>query len=356
MTEASFYLGIDAGGSRCKARLVNKEMQMLAEVESGPANARIGVDRLTAILVDIAESALKKADLPLTELANVIAGIGDCRHKPPKACAWPLRTWRFPTDAVHSIQMRRWPALGHTEGANGAILVLGTGSTAYIKNGSQAITIGGYGFPISDEGSGAALGLSGVRHALRALDGRTKATPLSAAISKQFDNDTTRAIAWMDQATPYDYGAFAPLVLDFAEEDDEIARSIVEDAAKHVERFIETIFAKGAQRCALVGGLAARMTPWLRRRTTKQACCGPLAMDWMVRFCWRAPIACKSRFKSTYLSQTSPKTKPCAFQVLTGWCSAGILSSYQYWGSSFQEERPPHRKSIFSLKVACPFH
>ncbi len=269
MTEASFYLGIDAGGSRCKARLVNKDRQVLAEVESGPANARIGVARLTAILMDIAESALKKADLPLTELANVIAGIGIAGINRPgmrlaiENLALPYRCRAFDTDAAVAC-------LGAYGGADGAILVLGTGSIAHIKNGSEAITIGGYGFPISDEGSGAALGLSGVRHALRALDGRTKATPLSAAISKQFDNDTTRAIAWMDQATPYDYGAFAPLVLDFAEEDDEIARSIVEDAAKHVERFIETIFAKGAQRCALVGGLAARMTPWLRRRTTNR--------------------------------------------------------------------------------------
>ena len=125
----------------------------------------------------------------------------------------------------------------------------------------------GYGFPISDEGSGAALGLSAMRHALRALDGRTRPTPLSAAVTAKFDNDTGRAIAWMDEATPKDYAAFAPMIMDYAEKDDEIARSIVEEAVKHVERFIETIFDKGAPRCALAGGLSRRLQPWLRERT-----------------------------------------------------------------------------------------
>jgi glucosamine kinase len=71
----------------------------------------------------------------------------------------------------------------------------------------------------------------------------------------------------MDTATPRDYAAFAPVVIDFAEADDEIARSIVENAALHVEQFIETIFVRGAPRCALAGGLAPRMRPWLRART-----------------------------------------------------------------------------------------
>lgn len=137
-----------------------------------------------------------------------------------------------------------------------------------MKVNGGSFAIGGYGFPISNEGSGAALGLSAVRHALRALDRRTKPTPLSAAITSRFGHETPRVIAWMDSATPTDYAAFAPVVFDFAEADDEITRSIVESAALHVEQFIETIFVRGAPRCSLAGGLAPRMRPWLRERTT----------------------------------------------------------------------------------------
>jgi glucosamine kinase len=74
----------------------------------------------------------------------------------------------------------------------------------------------------------------------------------------------------MDQATPAEYAAFAPLVMNYAEAGDEIALSIVEDAVLHVERFIATIFARGAPRLALGGGLSARLRPWLRVRTAER--------------------------------------------------------------------------------------
>ena len=48
----------------------------------------------------------------------------------------------------------------------------------------------------------------------------------------------------MDDAAPGDYASFAPLVMDYADNGDEIALSIVRDAALHVERFIETIIAR----------------------------------------------------------------------------------------------------------------
>jgi glucosamine kinase len=269
MADSSLFLGIDAGGSRCKARLVDENFNILAQVESGPANAKIGVERLKAAWISIVENAMDEAKVSRARLANLSVGIGVAGVSRPgmreavSAMSLPFDCKAIRTDADVAC-------LGAHGGKDGAILILGTGSIACIRTGGAAETIGGYGFPISDEGSGAALGLSGVRHALRALDGRTRTTRLSTAISERFDHDTSKAIAWMDSATPYDYGTLAPLVFDFAEQNDEIARSIVEDAAKHVERFIETIFEKGAKRCALIGGVSSRMMPWLRDRTTNR--------------------------------------------------------------------------------------
>ena len=42
--------------------------------------------------------------------------------------------------------------------------------------------VGGYGFPISDEGSGADLGLHAIRLALRAGDGRALATSFTREV------------------------------------------------------------------------------------------------------------------------------------------------------------------------------
>ncbi len=261
-----YYLGIDAGGSHSRARLTRADGTVIGEAKAGPANARIGLENLREVLMSVTLDAAAAAGLKESDLSRMEAGMGIAGISRPgmlqafSRLAFPFRSLHLESDAVIAN-------LGAHLGEDGATLVLGTGSVAYIKMGKVGITIGGYGFPISDEGSGAALGLSAMRHALRALDGRTRPTPLSAAVTAKFDHDTGRAIKWMDEATPGDYAAFAPMIMDYAEKDDEIARSIVEDAVKHVERFIETILEKGAPRCALAGGLSRRLQPWLRERT-----------------------------------------------------------------------------------------
>ncbi|MDQ0250156.1 glucosamine kinase [Sphingomonas kyeonggiensis] len=262
----AYFLGIDAGGSHCRSRLTDADGAILGIGESGPANTRIGIEKLHLVLRDVAGQAIGAAGLDEAQVATIRAGMGIAGISRPgmreqlAALPFPFASTEFVTDAAIAN-------LGAHGGAEGATLIIGTGSVAEVRIGTNSFTIGGYGFPISDEGSGAALGLSAMRHALRALDGRSEVTPLSHAVTAGFGHDTARAVAWMDAATPKDYAAFAPLVMDYAENNDAIARSIVEDAAQHIERFIETIFARGAVRCALAGGLALRIRPWLRART-----------------------------------------------------------------------------------------
>ncbi|PNU02909.1 BadF/BadG/BcrA/BcrD ATPase family protein [Novosphingobium guangzhouense] len=262
----TYYLGIDAGGSNCRARLINAAGEVIGEGRSGTANARIGIEALYETLKDTADQAVAQADLSDLQRATVHAGMGIAGITRP-GVREALAELDFGFASVSYATDAQIANLGAHGGQDGAILIIGTGSAAQLRVEGREFTIGGYGFPISDEGSGAALGLSAMRHALRALDGRTRKTPLSAAVTERFEHDTAQAIAWMDQATPRDYGTFAPLVMDYAEADDAIARSIVENAAGHIERFIETIFERGATRCTLVGGLAPRMRPWLRART-----------------------------------------------------------------------------------------
>jgi glucosamine kinase len=264
-----FYLGIDAGGTSAKARLTTADGAVLAEYAGGPANARIGADALHAELIRVSREVARIAGLDEDQFASIRAGMGiaGINRMGMKA---RLQAMEFPFSRVQFSSDAMVANLGAHRGGDGAILILGTGSVGLVKRGEDHFSIGGYGFPISDEGSGAALGLSAIRHALRALDGRTRPTPLSQAVTKQFSHAIPQVIAWMDDAAPSDYASFAPLVMDYAETGDEIALSIVRDAALHVERFIETILARGATRCVLMGGLAPRMKPWLRQRIVAQ--------------------------------------------------------------------------------------
>lgn len=267
----TYYLGVDAGGSHCRCRIADAGGAALGSATAGGANARIGLERLHAILTEVTGRAIAAAGLNRDQIGAIRAGMGLAGTNRPGVLA-ALETLSFPFASVRYDTDATIANLGAHGGRDGAILILGTGSVAQIRRDGAAIEIGGYGFPISDEGSGAAMGLSVVRHALRTLDGRTPPTPLAKAVAERFGRETSAAVDWMDHAAPKDYAAFAPLVMDYADAGDAIARMIVEDAAQHIERFIETIFERGATRCALAGGLAGRIRPWLRARTVARLC------------------------------------------------------------------------------------
>lgn len=260
------YLGVDAGGTRSRARITDEGGRVLGEAQGGPANTRIGLEALHAVLMDVCGRAMAAAGVDPGEVraGMGIAGINRTGMKPQIAgLDWPFASLALTSDSVIAN-------LGAHQGMDGAILILGTGSVGLIRRGEDSVSIGGYGFPISDEGSGAALGLSAIRHALRALDGRTRPTGFTQAVAQQFDNAVPQIVAWMDGATPADYAAFAPITFDHAETGDTIALSIVREAAQHVERFIETINDRGASRVVLMGGVAQRMRPWLRARIVER--------------------------------------------------------------------------------------
>ena len=123
--------------------------------------------------------------------------------------------------------------------------------------------MGGYGFPISDEGSGADLGLHAIRLALRAHDERVVGTNLTNEVMMRFHNDPFEAVTWMDKATATDYASFAPLVMRHADDGDPIARRIVRDAAEHIDELVRRLSECGVSRVALLGGLASSIDPWL---------------------------------------------------------------------------------------------
>ena len=61
-------------------------------------------------------------------------------------------------------------------------MIIGTGSIGFAVVKGREVRVGGYGFPISDEGSGADLGLHAIRLALRAGDGRALATSFTREV------------------------------------------------------------------------------------------------------------------------------------------------------------------------------
>src|SRR5690242_9323260 len=256
------YLGIDGGGSRCRARIEDGVGRLLGEGTSGPATTRIGVDKAWRSIMEATEAAAAQALLNREDFSRLHAGIGLAALGRRGAEA-ALQRIAHPFASVVFISDGMAACLGAHSGADGAIVVAGTGSVGVGLIGGREIRIAGYGFPVSDEGSGADIGLQVVRLALRAADRRSEMTPLLAEVLSAFDGDPYQAVAWSEEARATDYAAFAPIVMRHANFGDPVGRRIVERAADAIGDLLDLFMAKGIERLSLVGGLAEAITPWL---------------------------------------------------------------------------------------------
>jgi glucosamine kinase len=260
--KSTTYLGIDGGGSRCRARIEDGNGGLLGEGTSGPATTRIGVEMAWRSIMEASEAAAAQAGLKHKDFSRLHAGIG-LAGLGRRGAEAALKKIAHPFASVLFISDGMAACLGAHSGADGAIIVASTGSIGVGLIGGREIRLAGYGFPIPDEGSGADIGLQVVQLALRAADRRAETSPLPSEVLSAFDDDPYQAVAWSEEARATDYAAFAPLVLRHANQGDPIGRRIVERAADAIGDLLDFFLARGIDRLSLVGGLSGAIATWL---------------------------------------------------------------------------------------------
>jgi glucosamine kinase len=259
---ATLFIGVDGGGTQCRARIEDAEGRVLGSGLGGPAALRLGIAASLAALEEASRAAAANAGLPPEALAEMHAGIG-LAGVGRKGALEELLERPHPFRSVQYVNDARIACIGAHGGRDGGIVIVGTGSVGFAVVNGEDIRIGGYGFPISDEGSGADLGLHAIRVALRSTDGRVAPTGFTRDVMARFDDDPFEAVAWMDRASATDYATFAPLVMRYADNGDPLARRIVREAAEQIDALARELIQRGAPRVAILGGLAFPIEPWL---------------------------------------------------------------------------------------------
>ncbi len=260
--DARLFLGVDGGATRCRARLRDAEGASLAEAEGPPANIYVDFEAAVATASAQIEAACAKAGIAAADRARLSLGLGLAGLSSPddarrvEARFTGLAGVRAANDAVTACR-------GAHGGADGALIISGTGSAAIARVDGRETVIGGRGFLIGDDGSAARLGAEAIRAAVRAYDGLGPSSPLTQEVMRRFRDDPLVAVKWAISAKPSGYGAFSPLVFERAGEGDEIALAIVRAAARAVDALIRAVEALGAERIAIVGGLSGVIRPYL---------------------------------------------------------------------------------------------
>ncbi len=261
MQSEVLLLGVDGGGTRCRARLCTISGAVLGEGEAGAANMRFGLKEGFAAVEDATARCFERAGIAPkdNEIAAclALAGASDpATLSKLKKRGHAYRFAVFTTDA-HAA------CLGAHRGADGGIVIIGTGSIGEAVVEGRHLRVGGWGFPVSDEGSGAWIGCELVRRVLWAQDGQIAWTDLLRRAFERFGCDPHAIVRWMGSAKPRDFAALAPLAVEHAAGGDSAGCELMRGAAGHIEKLITRLVALGAPRISLSGGLAASVEPWL---------------------------------------------------------------------------------------------
>jgi len=229
-----YYLGIDGGGTKTRCLLAD-ETTVLAKSMSGGSNiVRVGEARAREAIHTAISQVCAGAKIVPTQIQAVCIGAAGAARPEIEAKIRSILAELAPGIAPARIEVvgDAVIALEAAFGAGpGVIAIAGTGSIVYGRDADGRIArAGGWGFAISDEGSGHWIGRRAVSAILSARDQGVE-TAFTATILREWKLTTIDELVQHANSTPPpDFPRLFPIVLRAADQDDSIARELLADA------------------------------------------------------------------------------------------------------------------------------
>lgn len=260
-------IGIDAGGTKTRVLVESGDGTRLAEVVGGGAATAPGeAEESAAIIESLVREALAAAGREGAVPRIIVAGVaGAGREAEQRALQEELARRELAEETI--VETDAIIALTDAFGENaGIILIAGTGSIAFGRNGAGTLArCGGWGPIIGDEGSGAWIGRRALGIVAAAHDGREPETALTGAILTAAQvNEVEQLIPWAIAADRDALAALAPSVIAAAMQDDTRANTLIDTAVEelvlHVRSLGRRLFMdeRAAFDVALTGGLLGK--------------------------------------------------------------------------------------------------
>jgi N-acetylglucosamine kinase len=243
----------------------------------GPSNHQsVGAEAARVGLAEAVGAArLAAGDPPLAAACLGMAGLD---RKEDLQILQDIAATVLPGLPVRIVNDAEIALAGGTGGRRqGVVVIAGTGSIAVgVDAKGRTARAGGWGHALGDEGSGYDLGHRALNAATRAQDGRGPETSLVDKLSTAIGVPDLEALAhrvYLENWAAPEVAALAPVVLEAAEEGDQVAQGIV-DAAAHELALAAVVVIRGLEmqgqvfEVVLSGGIfhgSARMVEAVRR-------------------------------------------------------------------------------------------
>lgn len=241
-------LGVDGGGTKTRAVVVDEEGKVLGEGIAGPSNPlRVGVSSAASAIREAIERAcaaarVRRIDIVAAEIG--LAGVkrADLRERMRETLkGLGIETIEVVSDADIAL-------FGATGGKPGLVLIAGTGAICCGRNArGKHVCAGGWGPLAGDEGGGAWIARRGVQAVAKAADGRGPKTAITEAACDYFNltnPDDLSTTLYAPGVTNDRIAGFARSVIEAATAGDVVARAIVTEAGRELGEAASAVIRK----------------------------------------------------------------------------------------------------------------
>ncbi len=268
-----WFLGIDGGGTRTRAVLVDSRGRVKGVGSAASANPHnVGLAIAQVRLREAASDAWASAGKDFQLARGAFVGIAGVKsHQEIGAMRTAAEDAGLAAAGDVTVENDLSNALtGGLSGRPGIALIAGTGANCLGRD-PQGVSFmcGGWGWLLDDEGSGFGLALAAVKAVTRAADGRgqtTALTPLVLAFFGVSEPNELLSCFYAKPWTPGDVAKFAPVVMRLAAEGDAVAGAILRDGTEALAGLVkETLAALSYSQppeVTLLGGCARSGFPY----------------------------------------------------------------------------------------------
>lgn len=262
-----YFLGVDAGGTKTKAVIIDENSNLLGEALGGPANYHnIGlVDAVTNVMSVIGQT-IEKAKLSLEQLAWCAIGIAACDTPKDYERLFTAFTSESMLSLKDKLTLVNDTKIGLYSGTlpPGIVVICGTGCNVYGKNAyGEGAMAGNWGHFLGDKGSGYHLAKRFFEAVVAAYDGTAETTQLTQKLEQRLNIKSPKDILdWYNETKPsiHIISDFAPVVIETAEEGDQVAKELVDKSITELGKAMLAVIKKlkmenEANRIVICGGL-----------------------------------------------------------------------------------------------------
>lgn len=241
--------GIDGGGSKTTAAIATNSGEIIGISRTGPSRFQnVGEEEAERVIGQAVENALKNCGKNKDDIDHACFGLGGIdtekyRSKARRIASEIIQNSHFSvvSDGVIGVY-------SGTFGDSGMCIISGTGAIVQGINAEEEIgRVDGWGRLFGDQGSAYFIGRRGLKAVFEQFDNRGNETILTDLILDHLDLERTPELldhfASVKNETPK-IAEVARIVDTAAEKGDEVAKGILKDASKELERSARTLIDK----------------------------------------------------------------------------------------------------------------